>query len=113
MECRDDIKEEEEYLPILNRSEIYRSGMVFLVVHKLDSATLVMVNKLHEQQIPVVIYRVDNYHSVQGNRGESGTENLQLQKNEEKNIDSEVSHISIPNVEIISISSEADLKEVM
>ena len=113
MEFRDDIKEEEEFLPILNRSEIYRSGTVFLVVHKLDSATLVMVNKLHEQQIPVVIYRVDNYHSVQGNRGESGTENLQLQKNEEKNIDSEVSHISIPNVEVVSISSEADLKEVM
>ena len=113
VEFRDDIKEEEGYLPIMNRPEIYRSGTVFLVVHKLDSATLVMVNKLHEQQIPVVIYRVDNYHSVQGNRGESGTENLQLQKNEEKNIDSEVSHISIPNVEVISISSEADLKEVM
>ena len=47
-----------------------------------------MVNKLHEQQIPIVIYQITGPVS-------------------------EATHISIPNVEVISISSEADLKEVM
>ena len=88
VEFRDDLNEESLYFPVINSPEIYRSKMVFFVLQSLDTAAVSAIRKIHEQNIPVVVYYVSG-------------------------IADELKGRKLPNTEFIQIPPEADLKEVM
>lgn len=89
VEFRDDLEEKDIFTQITDSPEIYSSRMVFLIVHRIDAGALNTIESLHRQQIPVMVYRIsDDTEQTAG-------------------------AVKMPNVEIINISPEADLKEVM
>lgn len=86
-EFREDLDEKAQFTGVLSGNEIYRNRMVFLVVSRFDAGVRETVIKLHDNHIPVVIYRI----------GPSD----------------EALDIKLSNVEMISMDPEADIKEVL
>ena len=88
--------------------------MVFIVVSKLSDSVLHTVRILHENGIPVIIYRIEQNINSGKELSDKGStlhgENTGKDSVNEVKIAGE---IGLSNVELIDIDSEADLREVL
>ena len=113
-EFKQDSGEEKTAKTAVCGSGLFGCKMVFIVVSKLSDSVLHTVRILHENGIPVIIYRIEQNKNSGKELSDKGStvhgENTGKDSVNEGKIAGE---IGLSNVELIDIDSEADLREVL